>query len=239
MDYINDENEYRQFVFTILFKVANGLETINLLLSQLDNKPQFYDTVFISLRTLLADKITMDYFLFKSDFKNENVQEKLEWIKYDHVKYTLSNLKIYKSIYGSDDKEIQLQQNNLKSRFPNYFHKNGSLKKQYDRLPSIGCMTEEIIKGTAKGSPFQEHLILSFEHYDIFSKYEHLGQLTPHLVFRGYKESEQESIATEIQTCLRILIDFMADLTTEFHETEFIQKTNYWKYYQQLIEELT
>jgi hypothetical protein len=239
MDYINDENEYRQFVFTILFKLANGLETVNLLNTKLINKPQYLDTIFISLRALLADKITMDYLLFKSELKNENLNEKLEWLKRDHIQYALSNLQIYKSIYGADDKEIKRQRNKLISGFPRHFHKNGSLKKQDHKLPSIGWMTEKIIKGTIKNSSFQRQLILSYEHYDIFSKYEHLGQLTPYLVFRGYKDSKQESITSEIQTCLRILIDFMADLTTEFHETEFIENTNYWKFYEQLNGELS
>ncbi|UXX77784.1 hypothetical protein N7E81_10420 [Reichenbachiella carrageenanivorans] len=228
MDYINDENEYRKFVFTILFKVTNGLETVNTLYSQLNNKPQFSDTIFISLRALLADKITMDYLLFKSDFKNENVHDKLEWLKYDHIKYTLNNLKIFKSIYETDDKKIQEKRDDLKSAFPNYFDSGGNLKKQYDKLPTIGHMAKEIIAGTPNNSKFQSHLILSFEHYDIYSKYEHLGQLTPYLVFRGYKDQEQDSISTEIQNCIKILVDFIADLITEFHEPEFIERTDYW-----------
>ena len=162
LDYINDENEYRKFVFTILFKLANGLESVNLLYSQLHDKPQYLDTIFISLRALLADRITMDYFLFKSKFKSENLNEQLEWIKYDHIKYTLINLKIYKSIYGAGDKEIQQRNNDLISAFPQYFNKDGSLKKQFDRLPSIGRMTEEFIKGTIRNSKFQKQLILSY-----------------------------------------------------------------------------
>lgn len=239
MDNINDENEYRQFVFTILFKLANGLESVSLLYSQLNNKPQYSDTIFISLRALLADRITMDFLLFKSDFKTENIHERLEWIKYDHIKYTLDNLKIFQSIYGSSNQEIELSKSDLKSRFPNYFDNEGNLKHSYKRLPSIGNMVKEIIAGTKKDTVFHHRLTLSYEHYDIYSKYEHLGQLTPHLVFRGYEPSQQESLFTEIQTCLHLLMDFMSELLTEFHESDLIETTEYWKSNQKLMSKLT
>jgi len=239
LDYINDVNDYRKFVFTILFKLANGLESVNLLNAQLNNKSQYADTIFISLRALLADRITMDFLLFKSGFKAENTQDQLEWIKYDHIKYTIDNLKTFQSIYGSSNEEIEHSKTDLKSKFPNYFDDDGNLKKSYKTLPSIGNMVKEIIAGTRKHTVFQQRLISCYQYYDIYSKYEHLGQLTSHLVFRGYKPSEQESISIEIHSCLHLLMDFMSELLTEFHETDTIENTEYWKNNQKLMSKLT
>jgi hypothetical protein len=235
MEKVNEESEFRQFVFTILFKLTNGLETISLLFHNFETKPQFADTIFISQRALLADMITVYYLLLKSDFEEENLQEELDKIKFDHVNFSIENLKLYKELYNSSDKEIATRKEEIIKAFPKYFDNEGNTKKGFKRLKSIGGMVKEI-KSNSPVSKFQGNTILAFEHYDLYSKYEHLGHYTSKLVFRSYNRTEIEHLKTEIKTSLNLLLNFKYALLTEFYTQEQIEKTTYYMIYNQLKE---
>ncbi len=233
MDKINEESEFRQFIFVVLFKLTNGIETINLLFHNLENKPQFADTIFISLRALLADMITVDYMLLRSNFKEENLQEELDRIKFDHINFSIKNLKLYKCLYDSSEEEITTKKEEIINTFPKYFDDKGGVIKGFKQLKSIGGMLKEI-KSNLPESDFQINAILAFEHYDLFSKYEHLGHYTSKLVFRGYDEKEIENIKTEIKSCTSLLLNFKYALLTEFYTDSQIKETDYYRIYQQI-----
>jgi len=233
MDKINEESEFRQFIFVVLFKLTNGIETINLLFHNLESKPQVADTIFISLRALLADMITVDYMLLRSNFKEENLQIELDKIKFDHVNFSIKNLKLYKCLYDSSEAEITTKKEEIINSFPKYFDDKGELKQRFKRLKSIGGMLKEI-KSNSPDAKFQSNAILAFEHYDLYSKYEHLGHYTPKLVFRGYEKRGIENLKSEIRLCMSLLLNFKYSMLTEFYTDAQIKVTEYFKIYQQI-----
>ncbi len=236
MDFITGENEARKFIYTILFKLIGGLEVVNLLFHNIRSKRHFSGSIYINLRVLLADMITVDYIIFKSDFKDSRFSEELQKLKFDHISNILERLKLYKILYHDSDTESELMRKNLITIFPSYFDKDGNPKVGFKKMKSISGMIREIKSGTSD-SLFQQQVIQAYEHYDLYSKYEHLGHLTEPLTFRGYIEENLQEMITEIKTCILILLDFMHSLISEFYKNEVIESTTYWYYYQAIKKE--
>ena len=51
--------------------------------------------------------LTVDYLMIRSNFNESEVQRHIDSLKYDHLKYSISNLKVYKELYKSSDAELQ------------------------------------------------------------------------------------------------------------------------------------
>ncbi|MGY6648507.1 hypothetical protein [Wenyingzhuangia sp. IMCC45574] len=234
MKSINDDKESSQFFFTILFKLTNGLDSLNIFLINLENKPQFSDSLFICLRSLLLDMLTVDYLIIKSEFEEKNIQANLDSLKSDHVLYQIKNLKTYKEIFNLSESDYQKKRKELINHFNKYLNKNGKLQENLNKFPtSAGIMIKEI-KKRCNNTAFLSNSIEAFEYYDLYSKYEHLGEYTTKLVFRGYHSENINSLFNEAKSCLRLLISFQYVLLTEFYKREKLIKTNYWKNYQLL-----
>lgn len=234
MDSINQEKESSQFFFVILFKLNNGLESLNFFLLNLEDKPQFADSLFICLRTLLLDMLTVDYLMIRSDFKESEVQKQIDSLKYDHIKYSISNLKVYKQLYNGSDAELQKRRKEIEDHYSNFFEKSGKVKPDVNNWASSAKQMITEINDKAPNTVFLSNAVEAFEHYDLYSKYEHLGEYTTQLVFRGFRSENFEELFKEVKSCLKLLLKFHYALLTEFYEDSFIKNTRYWRSYEEI-----
>ena len=233
LDSINNDKESSQFFFIILWKLTNGLETSNLLFLNIQNKPQYADSMFISLRALIADMITINYVIFKADFKEEKLPVEIERLKFDHVKFTYENLKLYKDLYKTSNDELIEKKTSLREKCPNYFNEDGELRRDIPKLKSIKGMIQEMNCNISSKSIFLDEMIHAFEIYDMYSKYEHLGELTPSLVQRSFINKDDQ-LLIETKSCLMLLLKFQTQLFTEFYEIKEIESTKYWNSYEKI-----
>lgn len=231
MDTINHDKESSQFFFALLFKLSNGLETSNLLLINLDNKPQFADSLFICLRTLLLDMLTIDYLMIQANFNENEVQRQVDILKSDHVQYDINNLKTYQTLFNFSDADLEKKRKEIINQYPKFFEQSGKFKSEFkDHKVSPKQMILEINKN-ASNTIFLENAIQTYEHYDLYSKYEHLGEYTAQLVFRGFRNENFENLFKEVKTCLKLLLKFHYAILTEFYDENHIKNTKYWKSY--------
>ena len=201
---INTE-PYR-FLYTILIKQNNALESVNLLIANIKTKPQFLDSTFILLRTMMSDIITLEYALTKtdeSDESDEKLKEQIERIYYDHLHYSLQNMKSLGSLYD-DQKESQAKIEELKKFNSEYFDIEGKLKFKFDRTSFVKMMKE--IKKSLSPKFSIAPAMIAYENYSKFSKHEHFGKLTLFLITRGFKDENIETILREVQTSIDVIL---------------------------------
>lgn len=206
------ENEPYKFLYTLLFKINNGLDTINLLTVNLYSKPHFADSIFILLRTFLSDCIIYDYLLTLSK-DDDDLIENIKRLNYDHVDFTIKNLKIYRDAYKKTELEVTSLEEELKRLKDNYFDESGNpLIKKLDA--SITKAVKYIINN--KTGESIDLPIDAFHYYDIFSKYEHLGDLTFILIHRQFKDNSKHDIFLEIYHSINIITHYMSTIISAF-----------------------
>lgn len=214
-----------KFEYTILHKLNNGITTVNLLILNIFNKPQFVDSVCILLRTLLSDVITLDFVYTNSHGKSDEYLKQIQNVYYDHIKFTLNNIDLFGILYDESQEEINKKKIQLIKNKNEYFGKNQKPLSHLKGLKSCSGMVRQIKNQTSSRFPL-DFLILAYEHYDIFSKYEHLGCLTFQLTHRGYQDNSTKRILNEIQTSIMVIIHYQSLLIKSLlgSENEIIPK---------------
>lgn len=208
-----------KFVYTLLFKLNNGLESANLLIMNILRKPQFLDSVQLILRTLLLDVITFDYILFKSNKDDDKFLSEVENLNYDHLKFTIKNIELFGCLYGDSKDTTDAIITDLKSKYPEYFDANGDPLSRFKGMKSGSGMIKEIKSGTSAEVPL-DFLIMAFDNYSKFSKIEHLGGLTTFLVHRAYKLEHQNQVAIEILSSVHVILHYQHLLISMFFEED-------------------
>lgn len=209
------QNEPQKFFYSLLFKINNGLESANLFILNIFNKPQFSDSLFIILRTLLADIINLDYIIAKSKGNDLKLNEYIENIYFDHIKFTMKNIEVFQILYNESKTTIDEKKQELINSRKKYFDSSGNPKPHLKRLKSVAQMVKEIAGETKNNIPL-DYLILAYEHYDIFSKYEHLGDLTFNLIHRSLKDDHKKRILSEIYHSVNVIIHYQKILILAF-----------------------
>ena len=193
--------EPKRFFYSLLFKINNGLDTVNDLLKGLQSRPHRLDSALLIFRTILSDVINFHYILIKSSGNENDLKDYIQRIYFDHVKYTIGNLNIYKILYKDSEESIEEKRQSLKKKYPNFYDAGGIpiVKK----LPPISGMMEELGKENKSNTLIE----IAFEHYDIFSKYEHVGILTFDLIHLPFDSKQQPKILNEITSSISVIIE--------------------------------
>ena len=195
-------NEPHKFIHTVSFKTNNSLYTANFLLSNFLKEPYFTDSIFLILRTIMSDVITYYYILCKSD--NDNIYvENINNLYFQHIKYALSSLKIFKEGYHDGESKIEAMKDEIKINNKNYFDEEGN-SLFVDEIKGINGMVKEI----ANNKYLNPFAIKAYGLYEIFSKYEHLGELTYELIHRQFSIEIREQILGEIHEAIEVIINF-------------------------------
>lgn len=213
------QNEPKKFLYSLLFKINNGLDSANLFILNVFNKPQFSDSLFIILRTLLSDVITLNYIFAKSKGSDLKLKEYIENVYYDHIKLMIKNIGIFQLLYNEKEGEINARKQKIIDLKNEFFDNSGNIKPHLKGLKSVSQMVREIACETDKENPL-DYLIIAYEHYDIFSKYEHLGDLTFNLIHRSFRNDQKKRILSEIFHSVNVIIHYQKSLILAFYAKE-------------------
>jgi len=159
--------EPERFFYTILHKLRNILDATSLLVTNLDEKPHYYDSVFLLLRTCLLDVVNL-YYIMNLDKNIATQQERIRSIMFDHIN------SIWICAKDDDERKLAIQ------TFPDWFE-DGKLKKGIPKI-SIIAMHNGI-----KIPSFKNETRTAIDLYNIFSKVEHNGILSFNLLHIHYQ----------------------------------------------------
>ena len=196
-------SEPQRFFYSILFKTNNGLDTSNYLIANFISKPHFLDSLFIIFRSLLSDTITFNYVIYKS-LEKDNLEENIKALYFDHIDHTLKNYDgVYRVIHQMSDQQVADEKAKLKKTSGEYFDVNG--QPRFQPLPSLPGKAMRYIFSNHFDKKKLAPLKRAFDLYDMFSKYEHFGELSFDMIHRQFKEKNQERLYTEIIDTIDIL----------------------------------
>lgn len=199
----------------------NELDSVNLLFRNILDKPHYSGSIIILLRTILSDIITIKYVNLKGIDRNGNINLMLN-IKQcyaDHIRYTLHNEDVYKVVLEITNEEWEDIVTHIKIEYKDYFDENGLLLPDYQRWTSVGKMAFIIKKSLKKDQPVH-FLKEAFQLYDIFSKYEHLGEFSYRLVHRAFHQEEQVFLLQEYHQSVIILLHQYEILLRQFFKKD-------------------
>lgn len=229
--------EPNKFSYSLLLKFNNGLESLNILLLNIRDKPQFSDSVCILLRTLLSDVITLEYILRNIEINEKELIKEIDNIYFDHIKYMYKNMHVFGKLNKADDREVNQNRKELIKEFPRFFNKDGGLSKDFNGLPALSKMIQDINED-APMSIYKQFAKEAYNYYDIFSKYEHLGAMTFLFVHRAYDTSLIEHVISEAKSSIRIVLLYHHLLATQFYIRKSDKLRNYVDYLRQIEPEL-
>jgi hypothetical protein len=199
--------EPNRFHYTLLFKLNNGLATSALLLKNIFENPQFSDSLQVILRPLISDTVTFWYIHHLSDENPQKLIENIQGMYFDHV----MNAKETMSVYYQLNETSEIERNSMEDSF--WVH----AKKYFDENRNPICerlkvsMKSVVRKIWSTREPGEDvsFLAQAFHLYDIFSKYEHLGEFTYKLIHRQYQPALLSNLIREIMGAIEVVLTGM------------------------------
>ncbi|RZL20423.1 MAG: hypothetical protein EOO89_00270 [Pedobacter sp.] len=166
-----------RFYDTIIYKISSLLDTAGLLIFNIDNKPHYIDTLYLSLRTCMLDNICLLH-VFDVHEDLDEAKNRVLKIMSDHVKA------FYKSANTKEERA------DVRMRLPEFF--NG------DSLIDNKSITANYMKNKIQNYPsLKREADHSFYLYTIFSKIEHNGFFTRDML-HGHHLDEGRQKAKEL-----------------------------------------
>ncbi|GGH16812.1 hypothetical protein [Mucilaginibacter phyllosphaerae] len=233
---INKQNDFHEepktFLYTVLYKVNNGLSSCQLFLTESKDYERHLDGLFLMLRTLLSDSLITNYVIRKNYTNDSDIVKNILPLYSEHLKFGLYNLRQYgKKFWKYSDIQIGEHVNKFISNYSDYINKNGTLKYKPERT-TMGQKADYLITNIPEEA-VQQLIIKALSLYTLFSKYEHLGMLSLPLIQRQYDKKNQLTIIREvveaiavightIELCIKIWKQFDADIDPIFQS--FINK---------------
>ncbi|UZR96148.1 hypothetical protein [Chondrinema litorale] len=195
--------EPRKFFYTVLVKSNNGLMASNQLIDKFNSLPHILDSLFVILRSLLSDTITFYYVLHKS-FEKENLEENIKNLYFDHIRWSLENVKkVHRVIFSLNEEQVDEEINKIKMINKEFFDENGEPTVENKSIMPSAAIRFIFSNNTKKLNI--ENLKYAFSLYEIFSKYEHFGQFSYGLVHRQFKQENKQQLFDEIKTSIEII----------------------------------
>jgi len=197
VSYPETENkEPNKFFYTFLLKTNNALDTCSLLLHNYFDRPHHVDSLAIVQRSIVTDCVIYRFLLHKSQANDEDLVSNISSIYFDHVDFTVRGLKkCFESIYDWPRQKVDEEIAAIMCARPNYYDSNGKIKV----TPFSTSVRSILTEMAEKRSPGQKSdLQMLYHHYDVLSKYEHLGEFSFQLVHRQYSESTRYKYLYEI-----------------------------------------
>ncbi len=214
------DDQPKAFIYTLAYKTNNGLYSVNLLIKDMLYRPRYCDSIFLILRTMLSDAITYFYLLTISQDEidgDDIFVDAINRLDADHLRYSFNNLRLFQLLYKETDKSIEGKRALTRSRYPSYFNADGRFKTEL-RMESIAEMVAVVAKSNLDF--IIRPVTNAFKLYDIFSKYEHLGMLTTHLITRQFEKPNQEQILGEVYLAIKTVLTLQNSLLTSFLDAE-------------------
>lgn len=207
-DYVD---EPKRFFYTLIHKTVSTLEASNLFVRNFEIKSNYNSSLFILLRSAIADIILAEY-VIKRGKTDEERAELIPRIYFDHVDNIINSLK--KSAckaYGWNEQEMQDKIQVIKESKKQYFDSDGNPK--FKPIPTSPFTLTFKIFSEIPNPLSKEYDLLrrSFDLYSQFSKFEHFGDLTFHLVHRAFEEKQKETILYDLYDGVRMICFALAN----------------------------
>lgn len=225
-DYVD---EPKRFIYVICRKTKDVTEALNIYIRNFDNRNHYQISIYILLRSILSDIIVSEYVILFG--KNDDERKKIiESIYIDHVDKTYKSIeKTYKKINNYSAIEIESIKEEFRKKKPKYFDSDDNIAGS-----PLRTSPEKLINEIFSKKPQNEEyglLKLAFHYYDMFSKYEHLGDLSFSLIHRVYDPATKNERWSEIYESINIIMSVLINYTNcwndkfikEREELEFIQ----------------
>lgn len=193
--------EPQKFYYTFLAKTINTLEGANIFICNFEQKRTLHPTLFILLRSMLADIIVVECITLLGE-RNHDIEERINKIYYDHITAVYVDINgIVPEIYGMTMQEAGAEQKRFEEKvaelYPDWTPK---CKKT-----SINALLRQIYS-QSKNRDELAIIREAWNQYAMFSKFEHLGALSLSLTHRSYDDTQLVSISSDITTAIRIVI---------------------------------
>jgi hypothetical protein len=232
-------DEPKLFLYTVLFKLNNGLSSCRVFLNTDNLWQRHLDGLFLILRTMMSDSLICQYVIRKDyDGNDASIVKNIRPLYTEHFKFTLRDIgKYYKKIYDYTDEQVAAATENLKKMNSDYFNRDGSFKYK----PEVSTMGSKVAYLICDINEDVVKLLIgkAYNLYMHFSKYEHLGILSLPMIWRQYDEKNHVTIFRQIveaiivvghsiELCLRIWdqYDVAADPVMQSAIRKFDQHRN-------------
>lgn len=213
--------EPEKFFYLVIHKTVCSLEGANIFIRNFDSRRDLHVPLFLIIRTILSDLLTAEHITHCSE-SDEHCEELIEEIYFDHINNVLNSCqKSFRQIYQWNDEETKKYIALLKSQ-SRFFDSEGNTSKK----PKSKSLAKLIVDIYASKKD-KESLILHrriFDLYGMFSKFEHLGELSSHLFHRSFDNDNQKSLWLDLHDSLIFIIAALMSYKNMWEGIEYDEK---------------
>jgi hypothetical protein len=225
--------EPEKFFYVVIHKTVCSLEGANIFVRNFDSRKDYHVPLFLILRTILSDILTAEHITHCSE-TDEHSEELIEEIYFDHMYNVIKSCqKSFRQIYQWSEKETEENINLLKSQ-SRFYDENGVTTRK-----SISKSLAKLIVDIYASKKDKESLIFhrrAFDLYGMFSKYEHLGELSFYLFHRSYEDNNQKALQLDLHDSITFIIAALMSYKNVWEDIEHDKE--YFKRLQKNIEEM-
>jgi len=197
-------DEPKLFLYTVLFKLNNGLSSCRLFINTDELWQRHLDGLFIILRTMMSDSIICQYVIRKDYKVDGDIVKNIRPLYTEHFKFTLRDItKHYKKLFNYSQTEVDTAIRELKNNYNNYFNKDGSFKYKPEVL-TMGYKVEYLVDDL-HDEAVKLLIVKAYNLYMHFSKYEHLGILSLPMIWRQFDEKNHVTIFRQIVEAIMVV----------------------------------
>ncbi len=225
---ILDKEQYvtepKKFFYTLIHKTNCSLDAANIFIRNFDTKRNFHSSLFILLRSILNDIILAEYIIISTKNDNEKKQV-IEQIYFDHVENILKTCeKTLPQLHQWNSKQ-KLEHIESIKRNSRFFDSDG--KSKIKAIPTNPNQIIRKIFANKLNDNSSKLLKIAFDQFDLFSKFEHFGELSFKLTHRGYDDKENENLRYEVHFSIRIIIAALINYSNLWDEDFEIDKERF------------
>lgn len=225
---ILDSEEYitepKRFFYTIILKSNGTIQSSNILIRNFHTHNHYHPSIYILLRSVLADIIVAEYIISLGQ-DDQKINDTIHSINLDHIERLILMLdKFYLKHNILTPEKVEEAKQDLIVNKKQFIDKNCLLKgKPLKTSPSklIDWIFSQCSKDYDK-----RLLIRAFDYYETFSKYEHLGEFSFHLLHKGLDNSKLNNAFIEVYQSLEIIFSALLNYCNiwDFDKTEVIEQ---------------
>lgn len=222
-DYIT---EPKRFFYTILLKSNSTIQATNILIRNFHTHSHYHPSIFILLRSILADIIVAEY-IISLGRDNQKIKDNIHSINLDHIDRVNMIIDKYYSKHGIlTPGEIEEAKQDLIANKKQYVDSNGKLKGKPLKTSPLK-LVDRIFSQCSKD--YDKRLLTrAYDYYETFSKYEHLGEFSFYLVHKGFDMDKLDIAFNEVYQSIEIIFSGLLNYCNlwDFDKKDSIKQLN-------------
>ena len=226
--------EPKRFFYTLIHKTNCSLSAANIFVRNFDSKRNLHAPLFILIRSILSDIILAEYVIVMTKHDDIKQKEIIERIYFDHIENVLKTCeKTLPQLHKWSPEEKQLHIGSIKkgSRF---FDSDG--KAKIKALPTNPSQLIRKIFTNKLNIKSSELLKIAYDQYELFSKFEHFGELSFDLTHKGYDDNKIGRLRHQLHVSIQIIIAALKNYSNLWDEDFDINKNYFNTLHTEIIE---